>query len=241
VETANLGIGLFQICDFAPLEQMSDLEVSQAAAKAKSLGLKIELGTKGIEPARLSRYLELAKLFEGQLVRSMIFSDEFKPSNKEAIDSLKQEIRAFENAGVVLALETYEQISTGDLVEIVSAVDSPNLGICLDPANVVARLESPKACVEIAASWARSIHVKDFEFARQDGWVGFSFSGAKMGSGLHDYEHLLATVQPRTRGINEIVEHWISWQGSIEATVAKEKQWTKDSINYLRSTEWTET
>jgi sugar phosphate isomerase/epimerase len=235
-ETVNLGINLFQICDFAPLDRMSDLEISEVASKAKSLGLEIELGTKGIEPARLRRYLEVAKLFDAKLVRSMIFSDDFKPSKAEAIDILKQEVGGFESAGVVLAIETYEQISTSDLVEIMNAVDSPNLGICLDPANVVARLENPKDCVELVASWVRSVHAKDFEFSRHDGWVGFSYSGAKLGSGLHDYGHLLATVKPRTSGINEIIEHWISWQGSIEATIAKEKHWTRGSINYLRST-----
>jgi len=95
-ETVNLGINLFQICDFAPLDRMSDLEISEVASKAKSLGLEIELGTKGIEPARLRRYLEVAKLFDAKLVRSMIFSDDFKPSKAEAIDILKQEVGGFE-------------------------------------------------------------------------------------------------------------------------------------------------
>ena len=49
-----------------------------------------------------------------------------------------------------LALETYEQVATADLVGLVERIDSPRLGICLDPANVVARLELPRDCVEAA-------------------------------------------------------------------------------------------
>nr|BFF24635.1 hypothetical protein GCM10025732_26000 [Glycomyces mayteni] len=44
---------------------------------------------------------------------------------------------------MTLALETYEQVATEKLVELVSAAGSPNIGVCLDPANVVARLEHP--------------------------------------------------------------------------------------------------
>ena len=72
------------------------------------------------------------------------------------------------------------------------------------------------------APLTRNMHVKDFAFARQDGWVGFTYSGAPMGEGLHDYAHLLETVRPEDRGINEIVEHWLPWQGDPETTVQAE-------------------
>lgn len=235
-QTAELGVQLFQICDYLPLEQMSTDQVEAAAKHAKNLGLEIELGTKGIEPARLAKFLDLAKVFDAKLIRSMPYSQESRPTQQEAIDILQTEIKAFEKAGVVLALETYEQISTQELVAIVSAVNSPNLGICLDPANVVASLENPQHCVELAAPYVKSIHAKDFAFTRQEGWVGFTYSGAVMGEGLHDYPHLLSVVKPRESGINEIVEHWLPWQGSIEKTITAEKQWTKAALDYLRST-----
>jgi sugar phosphate isomerase/epimerase len=235
-QTAELGVQLFQICDYLPLEQMTTAEIEAAAKHAKDLSLEIELGTKGIEPARLAKFLELAKAFDAKLIRSMPYSQDSRPTTQEAIEILQTEIKAFEKAGVVLALETYEQISTQELVAIVSAVNSPNLGICLDPANVVANLENPQHCVELAAPYVKSIHAKDFAFARQEGWVGFTYSGAVMGEGLHDYPHLLSVVKPREHGINEIVEHWLPWQGTIEETIAMEKQWTKAALDYLRST-----
>lgn len=233
--TADLGLKLFQICDYEPLERMSGSELTEAADCARDLGLEIELGTKGVEPARLAKFLELAKLFDSKLVRSMTHNQTSKPGNSEVIQILSQELRPYEDAGVVLALETYEQISSPELVEIVSTVNSPNLGICLDPANVVANLEHPKHCIEVCAPYVRNIHAKDFAFNRQEGWVGFSYSGAVMGEGLHDYPNLISIVKPRERGINEIVEHWLPWQGSIEESVEAERQWTQVAIEYLRS------
>ncbi|MDQ1531000.1 MAG: 3-oxoisoapionate decarboxylase [Microbacteriaceae bacterium] len=235
--TRELGVDLFQICDFAPLETMSARELREAAAAARDLTLTIQLGTKGLEPARLTRFLSLAEAFEARLVRTMLHSPASRPTLLEAEELLLRALPAYEAAGVTLALETYEQVATADLVGLVQRLGSDRLGICLDPANVVARLENPRACIEAAADTTVNVHVKDFAFARQDGWVGFTYSGAPMGAGLHDYTHLLTVVRPRRRGIDEIVEHWLPWQDSPETTIRMEREWTRISLEYLRSTE----
>jgi sugar phosphate isomerase/epimerase len=236
-DTRAQGVALFQICDYAPLEQMSDAELHDAARAASDLGITIELGTKGIVPEHLSRFLRLAEIFDADLVRSMLYGPDSRPALSEAQTWLQDSIRAYESAGVTLALETYEQVSTTDLVGVVERVNSPFLGICLDPANVVARLELPKNCVELTAPLVKNVHVKDFAFARQPGWVGFTYSGAPMRTGLHDYAHLLEAVRPRERGINEIVEHWLSWQDDAETTIRTEREWTRITLDYLRSTQ----
>lgn len=233
--TRAADVGLFQICDYAPLDAFSAAETADAAAAARDLGLRIQLGTKGIAPAHLERYLRLADVFEATLVRSMLFGPDSRPTLAEAEQQLRAALPAYEAAGVTLALETYEQVATADLVGLVEGIGSDSLRICLDPANVVARLETPRDCVERTAAVVGNVHVKDFAFARQAGWVGFTYSGAPMGAGLHDYRHLLGTVRPRERGIDEIVEHWLPWQGDPETTVRTEREWTARTIEYLRS------
>lgn len=235
-DTKAQGVDLFQICDYAPLETMSDTALRDAASAARDLGLTIELGTKGIVPEHLARFLSLTEIFEARLVRGMLYGPDSRPTLAEAETWLRSSIRSFEAAGVDLALETYEQVATADLVGLVERVGSDRLGICLDPANVVARLELPRDCVELTAPLVKNVHVKDFAFARQDGWVGFTYSGAAMGTGLHDYPHLRAVVNPGERHINEIVEHWLPWQGDIETTVRTEREWTRNTLEYLRST-----
>lgn len=229
-------VSLFQICDYAPLDRMTDAELHDAARAARELGIMIELGTKGIVPEHLARFLRLADIFGARLVRSMLYSPDSRPELGEAETWLRSSIRSYESAGVALALETYEQVATSDLLGVIERVGSDALGVCLDPANVVARLESPKACVEQTARRVKNVHVKDFAFARQPGWVGFTYSGAPMGTGLHDYPHLLETVRPRERDINEIVEHWLPWQDDAETTIRTEREWTRITLKYLRST-----
>lgn len=235
-DTRAQGVDLFQICDYAPLDAMTDAELRGAASTARDLGLTIELGTKGIMPEHLNRYLRLADIFGARLVRSMLYGPDSRPTSAHAERWLRSSIRSYESAGVTLALETYEQLPTTDLVGIVERVGSDALGICLDPANVVARLENPKTCTEQTARLVKNVHAKDFAFARQPGWVGFTYSGAAMGSGLHDYPHLRQVVRPHERGINEIVEHWLPWQDDAETTVRTEREWTRITLEHLRST-----
>jgi sugar phosphate isomerase/epimerase len=227
--TLALDVDVFQICDYAPLDDMSDSEVRQAAAAARDLGLAIELGTRGVQADRLARYLRLATMFDATLVRTML------PAGAPA-DTLRTVMPAYEAAGVTLALETYEQVPTTDLIAVIEAAGSDRLGICLDPANVVAGLENPRETVERTAPYVRNVHAKDFAFTRQQGWVGFTYAGAPMGTGLHDYPHLLDTVRPRVRGVNEIVEHWLPWQGDPDTTIATERDWTRAAVDFLRST-----
>ncbi|WP_243061693.1 sugar phosphate isomerase/epimerase [Humibacter sp. RRB41] len=235
--TRAQGVALFQICDYAPLDRMTDAQIADAARAARALGLSVQLGTKGLEPERLERFLALAEAFDAKLVRGMPYSDAFRPTLGEAEGILRTWMPRYEAAGVAFAIETYEQIATGDLVSLIERVESPALGICLDPANVVARLELPSDCIELTAQHVKNVHVKDFAFARQPGWVGFTYGGAAMGTGLHDYRHLLHTVRPRERGVDEIVEHWLSWQGDAETTIRIEREWTRTTIEYLRSTQ----
>lgn len=117
---------------------------------------------------------------------------------------------------------------------MVAAVDSPNLGICLDPANCVAALEHPDETVRRTAARVRNIHVKDFSFTRKDGWVGFTLAGCLLGEGLLDYHGMIAAVAPGPQ-VNQIIEHWVPWQGDSATTIELEDGWTRSNLETLRS------
>src|SRR4029453_10152890 len=118
-------------------------EVDRLHRAASSAGVALELGTRGVRPDHLRRYLALARELEVTLVRSMLNTADHRPTSSEAVSMLRQIIPAYEQAGVTLALETYEQVPVATLVDIIEQVNSPNLGICLDPGNCVAALELP--------------------------------------------------------------------------------------------------
>lgn len=232
--SAALGAEVFQICDYAPLADLGPDELRDVRRLAGELGLELEVGTRGVEPAHLATWLGLADALGATVVRSMLYAPDSRPTLDEAERMLRSAVPEYEAAGVVLALETYEQVPTTELVGLVGRIGSPSLGICLDPANCVAALEHPRDVVERCAPHVANIHVKDFAFARQAGWVGFELAGRALGDGLLEYDHLVRTVDPAGRGISRIVEHWVPWQGDLAATVAIEDDWTSRNLATLK-------
>ena len=235
--TAAAGVDRFQICDYPAVERWDDGRLDALRGTAAGLGVTLELGTRGIHPEHLARYLHLAERLDVTLVRSMLNAGEHRPAREEAVGLLAGTVPGYESAGVTLALETYEQVPVDTLVDVVEAVGSPALGICLDPANCVAALELPMDTVRRTAPHVKNLHVKDFRFTRQDGWVGFSLVGCPLGEGLLPYAEMIALVDPDARGISRIVEHWLPWQGDSATTTALEQRWTEHNLSYLRSTQ----
>ena len=232
---AACGVGLFQICDYAPLETMTDTELAAVRAAAVDHQVTLELGTKGIRTPHLRRFLQIADILDARLLRTMFNNADHRPDVPEATALLRAILPELVDHGVTLALETYEQVPTRDLVQVVREIGHPRIGICSDPANTVAALELPAAVVEAVAPYVVNMHIKDFAFSRRDGWVGFTFSGTPLGEGLLDYDHMVQAIRPQTRDINQIVEHWLPWQGSEEETLRLEDQWTRQSLEFLRS------
>lgn len=233
--THELGGEVFQICDYLPILDFADAELRDLKTVADRLGVVLELGTKGIQTAHLAKFLHMAQALGVKTVRSMVNTPDHRPSLSEAERLLAQALPAYEAAGVKIGLETYEQLSSSDLVSLVETVGSPSLGICLDPANCVAALEHPRDVIDRCAPYVVNLHVKDFAFTRRGGWVGFTLEGVELGKGLLDYDYMMAKVAPEARGINRIVEHWLTWQDSFEETCRLENQWNASNLAYMKA------
>ena len=234
-QTRQLGASVFQICDYPAIESLSLPELRDLRDNAADLGITLELGTRGVRVAHLERYRELAAVLGVRFIRSMLNTADHKPSPAEAIELLRQVVPRFRDQGVTLGLETYEQVSTVDLLTVVHGVDSPYLGVCLDPGNCVARLEMPSSVIAEVAPYVVNMHIKDFVFTRQAGWVGFSLIGCPLGTGLLDYDGMIQAVRPEARGINQIVEHWLPRGSAIAETCRTEEEWTRHSAGFLLS------
>ncbi|MEO8410912.1 MAG: TIM barrel protein [Propionivibrio sp.] len=232
--TRELGGQVFQICDYPRILEYSDAALRDLRALAGDLGVALELGTKGISSEVLDTYLRLAGSLGARMVRSMVYTPDHRPSLSEAQRLLEQQLPAYAAAGVTMALETYEQLPSRDLVALIEAVGNDHLGVCLDPANCVAALENPIDVIDRCAPYVKNLHVKDFAFTRRGGWVGFTLEGASLGSGLLDYDYLIKKVDPDARGINRIVEHWLTWQETYDKTAETENLWNRNNLAFMR-------
>ena len=232
---AELGCEVFQICDDPRIETENSAGLAVLRERAGQHSLELELGTRSVAREHLARCIGIAEELGARTLRSMVQAHEISAGWAAVVEELRAVLPLLDAAGVTLALETYEQIPTSALIGVIEAVASPSVRLCLDPANCVPSLEHPREVVEACAPHTANLHVKDFAFTRRDGWVGFTYSGTPLGEGLLDLDHELATVYAEDRAPSAIVEHWLPWQGDIDATLAVERDWTERSLARLRT------
>lgn len=232
---AELQCDVFQICDDPRLEEYDDDALQRLAWRASERNIELELGTRGTSPEHLRDFIHKAQLLDAHTLRSMVQASELSAGVHPVTANLQSLIGDLEQADVTLALETYEQIPTNELVTIVRAVNSPRVGICLDPANCVSALEHPNDVIEMTKGLVTNLHVKDFAFSRNAGWVGFLYAGAEIGNGMLDLDRELEAVYSGGRSPSAIVEHWVPWQGDIKTTIEMERRWTHATLKALNA------
>ena len=70
-KTRGYGISILQIADNPSLHRMSDAQQEKIALLADENQITLEVGTRGIYPEHLMRYLEIAKRLKSCIVRSI--------------------------------------------------------------------------------------------------------------------------------------------------------------------------
>jgi 3-oxoisoapionate decarboxylase len=229
---SSLKVGVVQIGDNLPLHELGFAELRDGRDQAAALGLRIEVGTRGIEPNHLLRYLELAIDFKSVLLRTLLSGPVQAPSLEEAAKKIAQVLPDFEAEGITLCLENHERYSCHSLAALVQEFDSSNVGICLDTVNSLATLETPETVVGLLAPLTMNLHVKDFVIERVPQMMGFEVKGAPAGSGQLSIPWLFERVP---QDVSAILEQWPPLRSSIEASVATEREWAERGIEYLRS------
>jgi sugar phosphate isomerase/epimerase len=231
---AALGVSLVQIADNLPLDSLSEREQAELAAAAADQSIQVEVGTRGILPAQLAVYLELARMFRSPIVRVVIDTADHHPDVPEVISLLKESLPAFQRAETILAIENHDRFSVNDFRIILETIDSPALGICLDTVNSFGALEGPEVVVATLGPWTVNLHIKDFTIRRADHMMGFVIEGTPAGQGRLDAAWLLESLKPYGRDFNAILELWTPPSGDLGSTVDREARWAAESIKYLR-------
>lgn len=234
-QAARLGVQVVQIADNLPLHTMANSELGALSARAKSLGLSVEVGARGIAPDHLLTYLRLAERFGSSLVRVVVDSSGHHPGPAEVVDALNQIMPAFERSGVCLAVENHDRFTARVLADIIRAVGSPRLGVCLDTVNSFGALEGPEVVLETLGPLTMNVHVKDFVVARAGHQMGFVIEGRPAGEGQLNVPWLVRRLRDLGRAPNLILELWPPPEATLAETIAKEHAWAMRSIDYLRS------
>jgi len=231
---AALGVRVVQIADNLPLDRLSASELSAVGQRAAELGIRVEVGTRGIAQDHLRTYLRLAQRLQSPILRLVVDTADHHPSEDEMVETVRSLMPEFEQAGVCLAIENHDRFEVKVLAGILQRVGSTHAGVCLDTANSFGALEGPEVVVAVLGPCTVNLHVKDFAVRRAEHNLGFVIEGRPAGQGQLDIPRLLGSLRNLGRDPNAILELWTPPEETLAETIAKENAWVTASVEYLR-------
>jgi len=139
----------------------------------------------------LVRHIGIAKAIGAGVMRICCGGRRTRPASwdehrAKLLPMLREVTQHAEKQRVVLAIENHIDLFADELVEIVTTIDSPFLGVCLDTANNLRMIEDPMVAIAKLAPFARASHIKDVT-AKRGNPREFSFwPSVPLGRGLID-------------------------------------------------------
>lgn len=230
----SLGVAVVQYCDNLPLEMLDQERLQRLHHEATALGIQLEVGTRGIERARLERCVRLAERFGSPFVRVVVDTPEYHPTAEEVINDLRSLRGLFASCGMRLAIENHDRFPVRVLAEIVERAGADWLGICFDTANSLGTLQGPNEALDALCPYVCNLHVKDVRARRESHNLGFRIEGAPVGEGTVDVPAVVRRVREANPHANAIIELWVPPQANVEATIALEREWLERSVRYLK-------
>jgi 3-oxoisoapionate decarboxylase len=131
---------------------------------------------------------------------------EFAAFADQARITLRLAERVVAKHGITLAIENHKDFRTDELIDLLKAISSEHLGVCVDTGNSIALLERPTDTIAALAPFARSCHLKDMGV--EESPDGFLLAEVPLGRGFLDLSNVVGTLTkawPRLRFSLEMI------------------------------------
>jgi sugar phosphate isomerase/epimerase len=157
-------------------------------------------GTDRRAAADLRQHLGHARTIGAKVMRIVGGSRRTRPASfalhkRRLGGMLKKLLPAAEDHGVIMALENHIDLTADEMTEVITSIDSPWLGVCLDTGNNLRLHEDPLVVAEKLAPFARTTHVKDVGVRRGDPKDFAFWPSVPLGRGLVDIGKVLGYLK----------------------------------------------
>jgi sugar phosphate isomerase/epimerase len=228
---------VIQLGDNLPAHTMTAERRAALRAAARSAGVALELGARGLTEQHLQTYLALCRELGARSLRFVADQDGYEPSALDLVALLRNAIPEVVSAGVTLGLENHDRLPAVMLRGIIDAVASPQVGICLDTANSFGTGEGLEQVAAVLAPVTVNLHVKDVAIARLPHQMGFTIEGRPLGRGQLPIRRALDLVRAGGRCESVLLEAWVPPSADMGETIRRELAWAEESILTLKSWE----
>ncbi|HEX3147381.1 MAG TPA: sugar phosphate isomerase/epimerase family protein [Gemmataceae bacterium] len=117
---------------------------------------------------------------------------EFAAFTTQSLASLRLAEPVMTRQKVALAVENHKDFRTDELIDLMKAISSQRIGVCVDTGNSIALLERPTETATALAPWAKACHLKDMGV--EESSDGFLLAEVPLGEGLLDLKAIVATL-----------------------------------------------
>jgi sugar phosphate isomerase/epimerase len=123
----------------------------------------------------------------------------YRAFKQQARQSLQRALPVLARHGVRLAVENHKDFRADELADLMRALNSEHVGVCVDLGNNLALLDDPVQTVEVLAPWALTCHLKDMGVAESAD--GFLLAEVPLGEGILDLKRLVTILRRARPGI----------------------------------------
>jgi 3-oxoisoapionate decarboxylase len=178
---------------------LDDHHLDRVFAWGHPLGL--EAGKSEQAYASMLAALPYAEAIGAQIMRvvssNRVFrSEPHAPQLEQLTRLLRHAVKVAQDHGIQLAIENHIDYTAAELLQLLDAVDSPDLGINFDTGNFLRIQEDPPAAMEKLAGRVLATHIKDVRRipgVDSDQW--YSYAAVPVGEGVVDMRKLLQLLK----------------------------------------------
>jgi sugar phosphate isomerase/epimerase len=233
-KACELGVKVVQTGPNLRLDNLTEAELENFIQTAKSWGIELELGTRGLDYDHLVRQIDLAKRMGATLIRTLPeIEGKYATEGRLIPPVVRRILPVLEREGIKLGIEN-GKTPAAELSAALDEIGSPWVGVILDMVNSLAVPEGWKEVTRYLAPHTLCVHYKDFTIKRAWHMMGFICEGTPSGKGIVETEWLLDTLKVSPYDFNVMIELWPPEQETLEKTIALEQTWAIESVPYLR-------
>lgn len=150
-------------------------------------------GGYAIEPTTVERQLRLAAALGADTLRTVVgFDQSITHTIEQAKCTLENSLPLAQQLGVRIAVENHEDITAPELHQVLTQINDPMIGACLDTGNDLVVYGDPHAGARLLAPLAVSTHIKDQKIVRVGDTI-YSV-GVPLGTGDIDLRAILQVI-----------------------------------------------
>lgn len=131
-------------------------------------------------------------LLGGRRYETFAHADDYTAFAQRAQAMLQRAEPVAKKHGVHLAVENHKDFRTDELLDLLQAIASEFIGVCIDTGNNLALLEEAHTTIAALAPYGRTVHLKDVGV--EEAPEGFRLAEVPLGQGVLDLKAIIGTI-----------------------------------------------